>query len=225
MPTENPTAAPFVPTGTDLAGLVAAAAGCRGCHLHENASQTVFGEGTATARIVFIGEQPGDVEDRRGRPFVGPAGALLDRALTDSGLDRDAAYVTNAVKHFKFTMAGAGKRRIHAKPDAWEVKACRPWLQAELGLLDPEIVVCLGATAAQAIFGPSFRVTRSRGVLLPWPAQEEDGVQAPYALATIHPSAVLRATDREAAYAGLVADLTVVADFLPGRSGSVDGQR
>ena len=217
MPTDLPTAAPFVPDGTDLAGLAAAAAGCRGCHLYENATQTVFGEGSASARIVLIGEQPGDVEDRRGRPFVGPAGALLDRALADSGVDREAAYVTNAVKHFKFTLASTGKRRIHAKPDSWEVNACRPWLRAELVLLDPEVVVCLGATAAQAIFGPAFRVTKSRGVLLPWPAQEEEGVQAPYALATIHPSAVLRAQDREEAYAGLVADLTVVAEFLPGR--------
>lgn len=204
-------------------GLAAAATACRGCHLHQNATQTVFGEGAITARIVFIGEQPGDVEDRRGRPFVGPAGALLDRALLDAGLDRDRAYVTNAVKHFKFTLAATGKRRIHAKPDAGEIGACRPWLHAELGLLDPEVVVCLGATAAQVIFGPSFRVTRSRGVLMPvrlsvrpdWPAPEEDGIQAPYALATIHPSAVLRAQDRDAAYAGLVADLTVVADFLP----------
>lgn len=218
MPPENPTAEPFVPSGTDLAGLAAAAADCRGCHLHSNATQTVFGEGTATARIVLIGEQPGDVEDRRGRPFVGPAGALLDHALADSGLDRGTAYVTNAVKHFKFTVASGGKRRIHAKPDAWEVTACRPWLHAELGLLDPEVVICLGATAAQAIFGSSFRVTRSRGVLLPWPAQEEGGVQSPYALATIHPSAVLRASDRDQAYAGLVADLTVVAEFLPGRA-------
>jgi uracil-DNA glycosylase len=210
-----PTAAPFVPQGTDLAGLAAAAASCRGCPLHANATQIVFGEGSPTARIVFIGEQPGDVEDRRGQPFVGPAGALLDRALSDCNIDRGAAYVTNAVKHFKFTLASTGKRRIHAKPDASEVEACRPWLTAELGLLDPEVVVFLGATAAQAIFGPSFRVTRSRGVLLPWPAQEEDGVQAPYALATIHPSAVLRAQDRDEAYKGLVADLTVVAEYLP----------
>lgn len=224
MPTDPPTAAPFVPDGTDLAGLAAAAAGCRGCHLHENATQTVFGEGTASARVVFIGEQPGDVEDRRGRPFVGPAGALLDRALDDSGVDRDTAYVTNAVKHFKFTMAATGNRRIHAKPDAWEVTACVPWLRAELGLLDPEVVVCLGATAAQAIFGPSFRVTRSRGVLLPFqlsePGKEEDGVQAPYAMATIHPSAVLRAQNRDEAYAGLVTDLRVVADYLPSRPAS-----
>lgn len=218
MPTDHPTAAPFVPDGTDLAGLAAAAASCQGCHLYQNATQTVFGDGSSSARIVLIGEQPGDVEDRRGRPFVGPAGNLLDRALGDSGLDRKAAYVTNAVKHFKFTMAVAGKRRIHAKPDAWEVNACRPWLHAELSLLDPEVVVCLGATAAQAIFGPSFRVTKSRGVLLPWPSQEEEGVQAPYALATIHPSAVLRAADRDEAYAGLVADLTVVAEYLPGRA-------
>lgn len=216
---DHPSAAPFVPASTDLAGLVTAAAGCRGCHLHENATQTVFGEGAAAARVVLIGEQPGDVEDRQGRPFVGPAGKLLDRALEESGIDRGAAYVTNAVKHFKFTMASTGKRRIHAKPDALEIGACRPWLNAELALLNPEVVVCLGATAAQAIFGSSFRVTKSRGALLPWPAQEEDGVQAPYALATIHPSAVLRAEDTEAAYAGLVEDLRVVAAILPTPSG------
>lgn len=215
-PSERPSAAPFVPASTDLAGLVAAATGCRGCHLYENATQTVFGEGSATARVVLIGEQPGDVEDRQGRPFVGPAGKLLDRALEEAGIDRRSAYVTNSVKHFKFTMAANGKRRIHATPDAVEIGACRPWLTAELALLNPEAVVCLGATAARAIFGAAFRVTKSRGTLLPWPAQEEDGVQAPYALATIHPSAVLRADDRDAAYAGLLDDLLVVAKVLPG---------
>ena len=212
---ERPTAASFVPEGTDLAGLAAAAAACQGCGLYEAANRTVFGEGSSTARMVLVGEQPGDMEDQRGRPFVGPAGRLLDRALADVGIDRSTAYVTNAVKHFKFTTSAGGKRRIHAKPDALEVTACRPWLNAELALLDPEVVVCLGATAAQSIFGSSFRVTRSRGVLLPWPAHEEDGVQAPYALATIHPSAVLRAEDRESAYSGLVSDLRVVAAMLP----------
>lgn len=223
-----PTATPFLPAGADLAGLAAAAAGCRGCPLYEPASQTVFGDGSASARVVFVGEQPGDVEDRRGLPFVGPAGKLLDRALEEAGIDRRTAYVTNAVKHFKFTMAGSGKRRIHAKPDALEVAACRPWLTAELSVLDPEVVVLLGATAAQSLLGPSFRVTRSRGVLMPWPPEsseevgtlfdevEDGGRKAAFALATIHPSAVLRADDRETAYAGLVSDLEVVAATLAG---------
>jgi uracil-DNA glycosylase family protein len=221
---EQPTAAPFVPPGADLERLREAAAGCRGCHLHENATQTVFGEGATTARVVLVGEQPGDMEDRRGRPFVGPAGQLLDRALGDAGIDRGDAYVTNTVKHFKFTMASTGKRRIHAKPEALEINACRPWLDAELALLDPEVVVCLGATAAQALLGRSFRITKSRGALLPWPperpglAAEPDGEeaarQAAHVLATLHPSAVLRADDRDAAYAGLVADLRVVAQAL-----------
>lgn len=211
---EWPTAAPFVPAGVDLAGLARAAAGCRGCPLHGPASQTVFGEGAAQARIVLVGEQPGDVEDRRGRPFVGPAGRLLDEALAEVGIDRDAAYVTNAVKHFKFTLSEGGRRRIHQKPDAAEVAACRPWLVAELDRLDPEIVVALGATAGSALFGPGFRVTRSRGMLVPLPPREETGRQSAYALATLHPSAVLRAENRETAYAGLVRDLRVAADLL-----------
>jgi DNA polymerase len=218
---ETESAAAFVPEGADLTTLKTAAADCKGCHLYENATQTVFGEGEPSARVVFIGEQPGDQEDRRGRPFVGPAGRLLDRALDDAGIDRQDAYVTNAVKHFKFTGGVGGKRRIHAKPDTWEVTACRPWLTAELTLLDPEVVVALGATAAQALLGSTFRVTRQRGVLLPWPpeqgpwAKDEDGaVQAGYILATIHPSAVLRADDREGAYQGLVTDLRVVAGAL-----------
>ncbi len=229
MPTkpDYPTAAPFVPAGADLPGLAAAAAGCRGCDLYERASQTVFGDGATGARVALVGEQPGDVEDQRGLPFVGPAGKLLDRALADAGIDRRAAYVTNAVKHFKFTMAGSGRRRIHAKPDAYEVAACKPWLTAELSVLDPEVVVCLGATAALSLLGPGFRVTRSRGVLLPWPPDpepnqaytlftdvEDGGRKSAFVLATIHPSAVLRADDRETAYAGLVSDLRVVAEAL-----------
>jgi DNA polymerase len=216
---ETATAEPFVPDGADLPALKSAAAACRGCHLYENATQTVFGEGEPSARVVLIGEQPGDQEDRRGRPFVGPAGKLLDRALDDAGIDRTDAYVTNAVKHFKFTQGGGGKRRIHAKPDSWEIAACRPWLTAELALLDPEVVVALGATAAQALLGSSFRVTRQRGVLMPWPPEkgpwaatnEDAATRAGFILATIHPSAVLRADDREAAYDGLVRDLRVVA--------------
>ena len=218
-------AAEFVPGGADLEALRHAAAGCRGCHLYENATQTVFSKGPATARVVLVGEQPGDVEDRRGEPFVGPAGKLLDRAIEAAGLDPRDTYTTNAVKHFKFTPAADGKRRIHATPDAREVGECRPWLVAEFGLLDPEIVVALGATAAKALFGPSFRVTKSRGMLLPWPASAHDPAQferadedashaGAYALATLHPSAVLRADDRDAAFDGLVADLRIAAGAL-----------
>lgn len=218
-------AADFVPASSDLEGLRRAAAGCRGCELHKNATQTVFSRGPVTARVVLVGEQPGDVEDRRGEPFVGPAGKLLDRALAEAGVDPASTYTTNAVKHFKFTEGGGGKRRIHATPDTHEVGACRPWLVAELSLLEPEVVVALGATAAKSLFGPAFRVTKSRGVLLPWPASardpesfggEEDGApSSAFALATIHPSAVLRAQDRDAAYAGLVSDLQVAAKALP----------
>jgi DNA polymerase len=219
-------AAEFVPAGADLEGLRRAAASCKGCHLYENATQTVFSKGPVSARVVLVGEQPGDVEDRRGEPFVGPAGKLLDRAAAEAGLDPAQTYTTNAVKHFKFTSGGGGKRRIHATPDAHEVGACRPWLVAELALLQPEVVVALGATAAKALFGPSFRVTKSRGMLLPWPASakdpedfagEEDGApSSAFAVATIHPSAVLRADDRDAAFAGLVADLGVAAGALAG---------
>ena len=200
-----------MPEGADVPALAEAARGCRGCPLHGAATQTVFGEGNLGARFVLVGEQPGDVEDRRGRPFVGPAGKLLDRALEDAGLDRDQGYVTNAVKHFKFTMATSGKRRIHATPDAYEVAACRPWLAAELNRIRPELVVLLGATAAQALLGSGFRVTRSRGRLLDGPPGS--GARM---LATIHPSAVLRAdpAGRDEAYAGLVADLRAAGKVL-----------
>ena len=208
-----PTAAPFVPPGADLAGLAAALDGCRGCPLWEPATQAVPGAGPADARVVLVGEQPGDQEDLSGRPFVGPAGRLLDQALDEAGVDRTTAYVTNAVKHFKFR--AQGKRRIHASPDTWEVRACTPWLQAEMAALRPEVVVLLGATAGKAVFGPSFRVTQRRGVLLPWPPSGDDArYGSGQALATLHPSAVLRADDRDAAFAGLVADLRVVGDLL-----------
>src|SRR3954468_13229362 len=187
-------AADFVPEGVGLDGLRDAARGCRGCHLYENATQTVFSRGPVSARLVLVGEQPGDVEDRRGEPFVGPAGKLLDRAVAEAGLDPGRTYTTNAVKHFKFTPSPTGKRRIHATPDTHEIGACRPWLVAEFALLDPEVVVALGATAAKALFGPSFRVTRSRGVLMPWPAAaahpeefdrgEDEGSEGAFALAT-----------------------------------------
>jgi uracil-DNA glycosylase len=161
-------AAAFVPASTDLAGLRSAAESCRGCHLYADATQVVFGAGPASARVIMVGEQPGDAEDKQGEPFVGPAGKLLDRALAEAGIDRSLVYVTNAVKHFKFTRAAAGKRRIHATPDRVEITACRPWLIAEFAAVRPTGVVVLGATAAKALFGPSFRVTKSRGEVLPW---------------------------------------------------------
>ncbi len=211
------------PTGVGLPGLEAAAAGCRACELGEPATQTVFGEGPETARVVLVGEQPGDQEDRTGQPFVGPAGRLLDRALTDAGIDRRDAYVTNAVKHFRFTQKG--KRRIHHTPGPEHLRACRPWLEAEFAVLQPEVVVCLGATAAKALISPSFRITKDRGHLLPWtppgtgPAgadEDEDAPSQTWMLATTHPSAVLRTPDesRPQAYDALVADLAVVARAL-----------
>jgi DNA polymerase len=216
------------PDADDLDALRAAAASCQGCELYQDATQTVFGRGDRHARVVFVGEQPGDMEDRKGLPFVGPAGHLLRRAVDDAGLDPAEIYITNAVKHFRFQLRG--KRRIHQTPDRVHIVACRPWLVAEFAQLHPEVVVVLGATAAKALLGPSFRVTRDRGVLLPWPEsahRPEDFTQVPtdstgrigaapkaQLLATIHPSAVLRADDREGAYRGLVADLTVAARAL-----------
>ena len=212
------------PSGVGLTGLREAAAGCRACELWEPATQTVFGEGPETARIVFVGEQPGDQEDRKGEPFVGPAGRLLDRALDDAGIDRRDAYITNAVKHFRFTQKG--KRRIHQTPGPEHLRACRPWLEAEFAVLQPEVVVCLGATAAKALISPSFRITKERGQLIPWTppgadtlfaaADDEDAPHQTWMLATTHPSAILRTPDeaREAAYEALVADLRVVAHAL-----------
>jgi DNA polymerase len=169
--------------------LKAAAAGCRACDLWKRGTQTVFGEGKAGARIVLVGEQPGDREDLEGRPFVGPAGRLLDASLEEAGIDRSLAYVTNAVKHFKWEPRG--KKRIHQKPNAVEIAACRPWLDAELAVIHPDVIVCLGATAAQALLGKSFRVTRERGKFYPWPG-------GGLITATVHPSAILRAPDDEA---------------------------
>jgi uracil-DNA glycosylase len=215
---DQPTAAPFVPATTDLEKLREAARGCRGCDLHKDAIQTVFGVGPAPARMIMVGEQPGDIEDRRGLPFVGPAGKLLDRAMNDAGLDRSEIYVTNAVKHFKHRPAAPGKRRIHQTPDRVEIVACRPWLLAEFAAVRPVGVVALGAIAAKALFGLSFRVTKSRGQVLPWPGSADRPADFPdvegFAVATIHPSAVLRADDRDEALAGLVADLRVVASAL-----------
>jgi uracil-DNA glycosylase family protein len=198
-------AARFVPEGAGIAELRAAAAHCTGCDLYRHATQTVFGLGAAKARIVFVGEQPGDQEDRQGAPFVGPAGEVLDRALVEAGIDRRQVYVTNAVKHFKFEERG--KRRIHQTPRASELAACRPWLEAELAAINPEVLVCLGATAARVIFGPAFRITKDRGrfAATRW---------APKTIATFHPSAVLRGedeADQAQLYAMLLEDLGKVA--------------
>ena len=200
----------LIPPDPTLDGLREAAATCQGCGLWRDATQTVFGEGRASAEVVLVGEQPGDHEDRTGRPFVGPAGRLLDRALEQAGIDRRKVYVTNSVKHFKWTRRG--KLRLHKKPNAEELRACRPWLDAELQVVQPRALVCLGATAAQALLGSDFRVTRQRGELL-------DSDLAPLVLATVHPSSVLRAPDeasRAEAYEGLVDDLTKVAKALAG---------
>jgi uracil-DNA glycosylase len=182
-----------------------AAASCRACQLYENATQTVFGEGSPNAEIVLVGEQPGDEEDLKGRPFVGPAGRLLDKALEQAGIDRKRAYVTNVVKHFKWQPRG--KRRIHQKPNAAEIAACRPWLDAELALLKPKVLVCLGATAAQALLGRQFRVSKDRGVPV-------ESALAPVVMATVHPSSILRSDDREAEMALFVEDLRRVAAAL-----------
>lgn len=208
---DRPGATAFVPAGADPDALAGALPGCRGCELWGPATQAVPGEGPSRARLVLVGEQPGDQEDRAGRPFVGPAGQLLDRALVEAGIDRAEAFTTNAVKHFRFTVSG--KRRIHATPEAAHVAACRPWLDAELETVRPEVVVLLGATAAKAVYGPSFRITRQRGEVMPWPSLMAD---PPVALATAHPSAVLRAPDdaREQAYQALVTDLRIAAAAL-----------
>ncbi|TQM84306.1 DNA polymerase [Saccharothrix saharensis] len=199
-------AAEFVPEGADLAALRRAAAGCRGCELYEPATQTVFGSGPQDARLVLVGEQPGDVEDRQGEPFVGPAGRLLDKALDEADLAREGVYLTNAVKHFKFVPAERGKRRIHKTPSRGEVVACLPWLHAELARIRPALVVCLGATAAKAVLGASFKVTECRGRV--------ERVEDHDVIATVHPSAVLRAPDRDEAYRGFLADLRAVRAHL-----------
>jgi uracil-DNA glycosylase family protein len=201
------TAAPLVPVRPSLPKLREAAAGCTACPLHETGTQTVFGEGTSKADVVFVGEQPGDQEDLQGKPFVGPAGKLLDKALEDAGIDRSQVYVTNVVKHFKWQ--ARGKRRIHQKPNWSEIAACRPWLEAELDVIEPRVLVCLGATAAQALLGRDFRVSRQRGELV-----ESD--LAENVIATVHPSSILRADDetREREYRELVRDLEKVAKFI-----------
>jgi uracil-DNA glycosylase len=204
VPARNPypTAAPFLPDKLSLTALRDAVQGCRGCPLYANATQAVFGEGKLKAEVLLVGEQPGDQEDLAGAPFVGPAGKLLDRALEEAGIDRGTTYVTNAVKHFKWKARGT--RRIHDKPTWTESMACRPWLDAELALVKPRALVLMGATAAQALLGKSFRVSQERGKPL-------DSELADLVVATIHPSAVLRAENREEMFAELVDDLRVVA--------------
>ena len=203
-------AADFLPNERTLTALHETAKGCRGCHLWQRGTQTVFGTGPTTpGGVMLVGEQPGHEEDLAGLPFVGPAGRILDRALEEAGIDRRRAYVTNVVKHFKWE--AKGKRRIHAKPSQLEISACLPWLEAELELVKPAALVCLGATAAQALLGPKFRVTRQRGewVSARW---------APHVMATIHPSAILRAPDEEARQSEMerfVADLARLREVLP----------
>ncbi len=200
---KNQTAVQWVPATRDLGRLRAAAPGCRGCDLYEHATQVVFGEGPPDAKVVMVGEQPGDEEDQKGRPFVGPSGRLLSKAMHEAGLDREKIYVTNAVKHFKFIERG--KRRIHAKPSGIEISACKPWLEAELTAIEPELVVCLGATAAQSLMGPSFRITKERGHFFPHPWAKQ-------LVATVHPSAVLRVPERyEEEYGLFVHDLELIA--------------
>lgn len=207
------TAWDIIPVEPDLAGLSRAAASCTACSLYENATQTVFGSGDPDADVMLVGEQPGDKEDLAGQPFVGPSGKLLDRALEEAGIDRGRTYVTNAVKHFKFTRRG--KLRLHKKPTSEEVAACRPWLETELSVIDPEVVVCLGATAAQALLGPSFRVTRERGRFVDW-------AYDPLVTATVHPSSILRAPDegaRQVELARFTDDLRMVARTLDDGAG------
>jgi DNA polymerase len=198
----------FIPPDPTLSELREAAESCTGCPLYRNATQTVFGAGPAKARLMLVGEQPGDVEDLEGLPFVGPAGRLLDRALAEAGIDRPRVYVTNAVKHFKWVQRG--KRRLHSKPGAREIQACYPWLEAEIATLKPEIIVCLGATAAQALLGRDLRVSQRRGEFIASPL-------APHVMATIHPSSLLRAPDPETRareFTRFIAELRKVAERL-----------
>ena len=205
-------AADFVPADAGLDQLRAAAAGCQGCELWEPATQTVFSAGPATARLALVGEQPGDQEDRQGAPFVGPAGRLLVQAVGEAGLAPGDVYRTNAVKHFRFTQAGPGKRRIHQTPELRHITACKPWLAAELRLVDPAVTVALGATAAKALLGPAVRVTKDRGSVI----ERETSLGVRRFVVTTHPSAVLRTPDdqRDQAFAALVADLRVAAALL-----------
>lgn len=205
------TAAELIPPGATLEVVREAARGCKACDLWKRGTQTVFGEGARHAKVMFVGEQPGDKEDLAGRPFVGPAGAVLDKALAAAGISRDDIYVTNVVKHFKWEPRG--KRRIHKKPNALEIAACRPWLDAEIELTKPEVVVLMGATAAQALLGKSFKVTQQRGKLIPSPL-------APHVMATVHPSSILRAPDddtRHAEMARFIDDMRTIARVIAQR--------
>jgi uracil-DNA glycosylase family protein len=210
MATDVQTAAPLIPERPTLPRLREVAAGCQACHLYKTGTQTVFGEGLKKAEVMLVGEQPGDKEDLEGRPFVGPAGKLLDRALGEAGIERSGVYITNVVKHFKWEERG--KRRIHKKPNMAEITACKPWLEAELDVVRPKALVCLGATAAQALLGKGFKVTQQRGEMV-------DSPLAPLATATIHPSSILRERDEQArnrAFEGFVHDLRNVAQELKG---------
>ncbi len=205
---ERDSAAPLIPQHPTLSSLREAAADCKACDLWKGATQTVFGEGSSHAKVLFVGEQPGNDEDLQGRPFVGPAGKLLDKVLVEAGINREEVYVTNAVKHFKWVRQG--KRRIHKKPRLSEIAACKPWLEAEIALIKPRAIVCLGASAAQVLLGSDFRVTQSRGQFIESPL-------APYVMATVHPSSVLRAPDDEARReerARLVADFKKLRTVL-----------
>jgi|SRR5436190_490152 len=202
------TAAPLIPVRPSIERLRATAKSCRACPLWKTGTQTVFGEGSAEAKVIFVGEQPGNDEDLAGTPFVGPAGKLLDKVLDEVGIDRDEVYVTNVVKHFKWEPVG--KRRIHKKPNSREIAACRPWLQAELDVVEPEVLICLGATAAQALLGKDFRVSQRRGELI-------RSELAPFVMATVHPSSILRAPDdekRHQARAEFVADMRKIAELI-----------
>jgi len=203
-------AAEFLPSSRSLKALEEAVQGCRGCELYKDATQAVFGEGRKSAELMLVGEQPGDKEDLEGEPFVGPAGQLLDRALEEAGIDRSAAYVTNAVKHFKWKPRG--KRRLHQTPRAGEIEACKPWLQAEIEAVKPQALLAMGATATRSLFGSKVKVLKDRG-------RQIDSPLAPVAAVTIHPSAILRVRDhdeREAEFAAFVADLEAVASALQG---------
>lgn len=209
-PSRFTSATEFFPPRRTLKTLAGAASGCRACDLWRTGTQTVFGEGAKTAKVLFVGEQPGDQEDLAGRPFVGPAGRLLDSALAEAGIDRDQVYVTNAVKHFKWERGEKSTRRIHKKPNDSEIRACIPWLEQEIAQLKPSVIVCLGATAAQALLGKSFKVTQQRGKPI-------RTALAPTVVATVHPSSVLRSPSPEArrqANADLIADLKVVAKHI-----------
>jgi len=207
-PSSKSSASDLIPEQLTLPSLKAAAADCKACDLWKKGTQTVFGEGRRRSTILFVGEQPGNEEDLTGKPFVGPAGRLFDEALAEAGIDRKRTYVTNVVKHFKWEPRG--KRRIHKKPNALEIKACRPWLEAEVAVVKPQVIVALGATAAQALLGPQFRVTKQRGEFF-------ESTLAPYVMATVHPSSILRAPDdetRRLEYRHFVADLKKLSDKL-----------